>query len=130
MKQIFFKSKNGNHAARLKAIASTAAIAAMTFAISVPAHAAKVTHTWWNTTVYFNKKETGSIAAGAGGVSGIAAAIPDPTVSKVVAAVAGSAAGYAGVILSQNKCLKFVYYGHAVNVWQPYSGKEAGGYCK
>ena len=90
----------------------------------------KVTRTWWNTTVYFNRKETNTLGWGSGSVAAIFAAVPDPTISKVLAAGAGLATAYVGWIYNDGKCVKFVYYGHAVNVWQPYGNSEAGGYCK
>ncbi|MCL2643915.1 MAG: hypothetical protein FWD51_00455 [Betaproteobacteria bacterium] len=114
-----------------KAIKATLLLAiASSVVISGAANAAKLTRTWWNTTVYFNKKETATMAASVGGVAAVAVAIPDPTVSKAVAASAGAAAAYAGVVSAQGKCMKFVYYAHAVNIWQPYWGSEAGGFCK
>lgn len=91
----------------------------------------KVTNAWWNTTIYFSKSETGSLAAGAGGAAAVAALIPDPTVSKIIAVAAGVASAYIGVVQSSGKCIKAVLYAHiAPVVWQPYSGKEAGGYCR
>ena len=33
-------------------------------------------------------------------------------------------------VLGMGSCLKFVYYGHVANVWQPYDGSEAGRYCR
>ena len=89
-----------------------------------------MTRTWWNTTVYFNRKETNTLGWGSGSVAAIFAAVPDPTISKVLAAGAGLATAYVGWIYNDGKCVKFVYYGHAVNVWQPYGNSEAGGYCK
>ena len=92
----------------------------------------KLTSTWWNTTVYFNRKETATAAFAAGGVAAIAILIPDPTIAKVVAAGAGLGTAYAGWIYNNGNCLKFVFYGHGVvgNVWQPYGGSEAGRYCR
>ena len=89
-----------------------------------------VTRTWWNTTVYFNRSESLMIASGASGVAAAAALIPEPTVSKAVAAAAGLAAAYAGLINASGSCIKFVYYAHIANIWQPYGGSEAGGYCR
>ncbi|WP_143320509.1 hypothetical protein [Cellulomonas iranensis] len=90
----------------------------------------KVTRTWWNTTVYFNRNETATMAFTAGGIAAMAALIPDVTISKIVAAGAGVSSAYIGLIFNRNKCLKFVYYAHAANVWQEYAGAEAGGYCR
>lgn len=91
----------------------------------------KITRAWWNTTVYFNRKETNNLAFGTGAAAAIAAAIPDPTISKIVAGLMGVSTAYLAWIYNQNKCVKMVSYGHVTSaVWQPYSGKEAGGYCK
>lgn len=90
----------------------------------------KVTQTWWNTTVYFDRSESLMIASGAGGVAAAAALIPEPSISKAVAAAAGLAAAYAGIINASGSCIKFVYYAHTANIWQPYGGSEAGGYCQ
>ena len=91
----------------------------------------KVTRAWWNTTVYFNRNETALLAGGAGGIAAVAGLIPDPTISKVIAAVAGVAGAYIGTVHATNKCIKAVSYGHVFNpVWQPYAGAEAGGYCR
>ncbi len=71
------------------------------------------------------------MASGAAGVGIVAAWIPDPTVSKIVAAGAGALAMFASDALGRNKCVKVVLYGHIPPlVPQQYSGKEAGRYCK
>lgn len=90
----------------------------------------KVTRTWWNTTVYFKRSETFAIASATNGAAVAAALIPEPTLSKAAAVAGGLAGVYIDTIYGADKCLKFVYYGHVANVWQPYSGREAGGYCK
>lgn len=90
----------------------------------------KVTKTWWNTTVYFSRGETNTIAFVAGGIGSVAVKIPEPTISKAVAAAAGLSVAYVGWMYNNGSCLKFVYYGHIANVWQPYGGSEAGGYCR
>lgn len=87
----------------------------------------KLTKTWWNTTVYFNRSETNTIAFVSGGIGSVAWKIPEPTISKVVATAAGLSVAYVGWIYNKGSCLKFVYYAHAANVWQPYGGSEAGG---
>ncbi len=91
----------------------------------------KVTSTWWNRTVYFNKQETLMIAAGAGGCASVAGLIPEPTVSKVIAAACGLLSAYASGITASGSCLKAVHYLHQPTpVPQPYGGSEAGGYCR
>lgn len=91
----------------------------------------KVTYTWWNRTVYFNKQETLMIAASAGGCASVAGLIPEPTVSKVIAATCGLLSAYASGIAASGSCLKAVHYFHQPTaVPQPYGGSEAGGYCR
>ncbi|MFC8191981.1 hypothetical protein ACFUMH_10010 [Cellulomonas sp. NPDC057328] len=90
----------------------------------------KVTRTWWNSTLYLNRNETALMVAGAGGMAAVAALVPDPTISKIVAVGAGLSAAYIGLVHARGKCLKFVYYGNTLNIWQEYAGAEAGGYCR
>ncbi|MDZ7577969.1 MAG: hypothetical protein U0904_07340 [Candidatus Nanopelagicales bacterium] len=90
----------------------------------------KITRAWWNTTVYFKRKETRRIGDGLTGLAMVAVAIPDPTIMKIVGAGAGLGWAYVRWIYSSGKCLKFVYVMNAANVWEPYGGDEAGGYCK
>ena len=94
----------------------------------------KLTMTWWNTTIYFNKKETNTLAFVSGGVGIVAGTIPDVTATKVVAAAGGLLATYAGWVVSRGKCIKLVYYGtplgYGTIIPQEYGGNEAGGYCR
>jgi hypothetical protein len=89
----------------------------------------KLTITWWNQTLYFNKKETGIVAAGTFGGSTIAGYFGVP--GKVISAVLAVYGTAAGVYLAAGKCLKLVQYiGVPTPVPQPYWGTEAGSYCK
>lgn len=88
----------------------------------------KVTHTWWNQTVYFNKMETGVIAGGSTIAAILLAKVP--FVGGILAAGAGTLVGLAQIYLAQGKCLKVVVYSAPLWLPQPYSGAEAGGYCR
>ncbi len=91
----------------------------------------RLSRSWWNTTVHFNRAETASLAGGAGAAAAVAAFIPDPTVSKIIAAAAGIAAAYISTVHANGGCIKAVLYGHIPPaVWQPYGGSEAGGFCR
>lgn len=59
-----------------------------------------------------------------------AALVPEPVLSKAIAVAGGLSAAYVGWMINNGSCLKFVYYGHVGNVWQPYGGSEAGRYCR
>ncbi|SDR79479.1 hypothetical protein SAMN04489860_0074 [Paraoerskovia marina] len=90
----------------------------------------KGTRTWWNTTLYFNRKETKLFAAGTAFTGTVTAWFPTiPT--QVVGRLLQVYAGTFGVYFASGKCGKLVTYAHVANfVPQPYSGKEAGGYCR
>lgn len=91
----------------------------------------KLSRAWWNTTVHFNRAETAGLAGGAGAAAAVAAFIPDPTVSKIIAAAAGVAAAYISTVHANGGCIKAVMSGHVPPVvWQPYGGSEAGRYCR
>jgi hypothetical protein len=95
----------------------------------------KLTSTWWNKTIYFNRNETNNVALGAGVTGLIGALIPaHPVVKGAIAAAGGSTALVANWAYNRNQCLKIVIYG-----WPPVFGgvvpqnatrSEAGGYCK
>ena len=90
-----------------------------------------VSYSWWNMTIYFNKADTITMATGVGGVALIAALIPDVTVTKVIAAVAGALALLAGDALARGKCVKIVKYAYiSLGTPQEYGGSEYGGYCR
>jgi hypothetical protein len=89
----------------------------------------RMTKTWWNTTVYFNRYETRRIADGAQVTAFVSGLVPAP-VAKAVAAMAQAASLYARLWYNEGRCIKFVYYFDRANVWQPYAGSEAGGYCR
>jgi len=65
---------------------------------------------WYGAQVQFTWNETRFMAAGAGAVAVVAAAIPDATLSKIVAIGAGAVAWWAGTATLYNKCI-------ALNVW-------------
>lgn len=90
----------------------------------------KITRTWWNTTVYSNKRETAAIAAASSAVALAALLVPDVTLSKIIAGESIVSSAYVSWMINTGSCLKFVYYGHLANVWQPYGGSEAGRYCR
>ncbi|MDR1635182.1 MAG: hypothetical protein LBS27_09755 [Bifidobacteriaceae bacterium] len=87
----------------------------------------KVTTTWWNTTVYFNKAETRVFVAGTGAGSWLSKYFGLP--GRVISGVLGGYAAAAAIYLAAGKCLKLVQYMGSIPVPQPYSGNEAGGYC-
>lgn len=92
----------------------------------------KVTWTWWNTTLYFNKKDTRNLSS-YGTAAGVLAFLPPPF-NVILGGSALALTGTAAIYSNQGKCLKLVWYGMPpVNSgWfpQPYSGAEAGGYCR
>lgn len=92
----------------------------------------KLTYTWWNVTIYFNKSETGVLAVG---VAAAATALSKiPVAGTALSIYATAIFGVAGVAKAEGKCAKLVSYGLpplATNyVPQIYSGSEAGGYCR
>jgi len=89
----------------------------------------KVTKTWWNTTVYFNRNETRRLADGAQVVALVGGLVPH-AVAKAIGAMAQAGSLYARLWYNEGRCIKFVYYVDRVNVWQPYAGSEAGRYCR
>lgn len=92
----------------------------------------KTTITWWNTTIYFNKAETDTVAVGGGGAAALFSRIP--AVGWVLSAALGTLATLAAAYRVNGKCLKIVFYPTPTPgvpwVPQPYSGNEAGGYCR
>ncbi|MBO9553450.1 hypothetical protein [Cellulomonas sp.] len=90
----------------------------------------KVTHTWWNQTMYFNKSETNKVSAGASAVQ-IAGTITAGTMIGAIAAVGASIIqAVAQYAMGNDQCIKFVVYASGTALPQPYGGSEAGGYCK
>lgn len=86
----------------------------------------KVTSTWWNFTIYFNKNETIALGSGAGVCASTAMAFPE-AISKLVAASCGAISAAAGGVATSGKCVKVVNLGYVgPSVPQAYSG----GYCK
>lgn len=91
----------------------------------------RISYAWWGFTVYYNKSDTITIASGAAGCAALTVLIPDPTVTKVVAATCGLLAVFAGDALARGKCVKLVKYGWVgPGVPQQYGGTEFGRYCR
>jgi hypothetical protein len=87
----------------------------------------RVVYSWWGFTVYYNKSETVTIASGSAACAALTVLIPDPTVTKVVAATCGLLAVWAADAASRGRCIKLVKYGYiGPGVPQQYSG----GYCR
>lgn len=91
----------------------------------------KISWAWWGFTVYYNKADTITMASGYAGCAALSVLIPDPTVTKVVAATCGVASVFAGDALARGKCIKLVKYGWVgPAVPQQYGGSEFGRYCR
>lgn len=92
----------------------------------------KVTVSWWNTTVYLNKRDMNDLAFVAGGAALVARRIPNPALRGAVEVSGTGIATAAAWALGRGKCMKFVFYGHIFGpkVPQLYGGSEAGGYCR
>ncbi len=60
---------------------------------------------WYGVSIDFSRSDTAVMSAGAGGVAAVAALIPDPTASKVVAVSAGVLAAASGVVAAQGRCV-------------------------
>ncbi len=71
----------------------------------------RVRSTWYGWSVDFTKKETNLIAAGGGACAAIAAYIPEPAVSKAVAAGCGLIAVWAGYASAEGKCVSIKIIG-------------------
>lgn len=91
---------------------------------------------FFNFTIHFNRSETRNIANGMSVptiLAPIAGALGGPTVAYISAMVAANAALFARYY-NQGKCAKMVFYGFPAALGyllpQPYSGREAGGYCR
>ena len=90
----------------------------------------KLTKTWWNTTIYFNRSETKRIGDRAP-LASILAFLPS-TIAKAVGAYLVTSSGLFDYYYSNGQCGKMVSYGSGLGVYFPqqYGGSEAGGYCK
>ena len=64
-----------------------------------------VKYHWWGFDVRFSKGETRSIATSTSGCTIVAGTIPDPTASKVVAAVCGALTLWADAAQDRGKCI-------------------------
>jgi len=90
----------------------------------------KLTKTWWNTTIYFNRSETKRIGDRAP-LATILAFVPS-AIAKAVGAYLTASAGLFNYYYSNGQCGKMVSYGSGLGAYFPqqYGGSEAGGYCK
>lgn len=89
------------------------------------ADAATVGRRWYGADLYLNRNETNNLMAGAG-IAGIAAAMPEPALSKIVAASLGAYVVYANWVYNRGGCMKFrVTYTGGV-----YPAHYFGGYCR
>ncbi|MDR3360989.1 MAG: hypothetical protein LBO20_10205 [Bifidobacteriaceae bacterium] len=95
----------------------------------------KITSTWWNTTIYFNRSETKSAITVSGWTQAVGGVTPLPAVIKgVLVAAAATVNAVARLAYDNGQCLKLVIYGWppAVWTWAPHNAtrSEAGGYCR
>jgi hypothetical protein len=95
----------------------------------------KITTTWWNTTIYFNRSETKSAVTIAGWTAVISGASGLPNVVSAALIVgAASVVAVAQLAYDAGQCLKIVIYGWppAVWTWAPQNAHtgEADGYCR
>lgn len=89
----------------------------------------KFTQTWWNQTLYFNRKETNQVANYGFGATLIAGWFGLP--GRVIAGVLGTYASAFAIYHSNGQCGKLVLYPYPpAPVPQQYGGSEAGGYCR
>jgi len=90
----------------------------------------KLTSTWWNRTVYFNRADTKKFALGTGAVGTWVSWFPGVT-TTVMGRILQVNAALFGIYWGNGQCGKLVAYAlGSYPVPQQYGGSEAGGYCK
>lgn len=89
----------------------------------------KITNTWWNRTVYYNRYETKRIADRA--VYGVLGSYLPWVPAKIAAGYLTAVSATFSYYHSNGQCGKLVFYGlGSAPVPQQYGGSEAGGYCR
>jgi hypothetical protein len=111
----------------LVAVALILGMVGSTAVSSGDAHALAMTRRWYGADIELDRRETNLLTAGAAGAAAVSTAIPDPTLSKVVAASAGVLAAYAAWVQGQGGCVKL-----RVMYWRPHivPGHYFGGRCR
>ena len=90
----------------------------------------KVTSTWWNTTIYFNRNETRLAGFGAGTAGTVASWVPTPY-TVVVGRIVQLYGATFGLYYLLGECAKLVFVPiNSTPAPLKYSGAEAGGYCR